>query len=459
MLSVIAYVVAAALAMFAVSERAGAQSELLAAVSATAFAIFSAIHLYCRIALGGYTAPLPAPKAGKLAAAISWRQNRPEFHTGKTLVVITGGTGFLGCAVVRRLVETGLYRVAVVDLAPPSVARRVAGVIYHVADLARQGLDVFFEGADAVVHTAGVVDLTADAAVTYNAHVVVTHNVLEAALRCGVRAVVATSSIGAVTSPYVQESQTNLPADYLPPGYASGTFASGSSYSTTKLAAEQTALSLDASGFRVCALRCPMIFGLDDPLVVAPILRGELDRVPDMGANVHVEFVYVENAAAAHCCALAALLREVARDEMAAGKAAAQDAPPSSERPCVSGRAYNVTNGDAPMPSFELWQQLVLKAIERQKQLGRPKPHLRPLRSLPYGLLFVVACVAEAVFALCCSRVPKRRHTFWNLTRASLRLSGTSVTQSLEATRRDLGFVPEFSTLQAFDHMMASWQG
>jgi nucleoside-diphosphate-sugar epimerase len=182
---------------------------------------------------------------------------------------------------------------------------------------------------------------------------------------------------------------------------------------------------------------------LDDPLIVAPLLSGKVTALPDMGETVRVEFVYVENAAAAHVRALEKLL-----------------SADGAEASRLSGRAFNVTNGDLQAVSpFVLWSTLVDKARARQRELREPLPHLSPLRRLPYWPLFIGACLSELVFFILCGHVPYRRHTFWNLTRASLRLSATSVTQSLEATRLELGFHPRYDSLQALDHMLAQWQG
>lgn len=436
---------------------------LIACAPVTMAAILLAaflLHAYCRLILGGYTVPLQLPQH-RLPSSASLRHRRsrspskaprrePDGKSEKPLIVVTGGAGMLGFTVARQLVETNAYDVEVVDIAPPSPARRLSAVrTYHVIDIAHAGdsrLDIIFAGAAAVVHTAGIVDLTADSGRTFNAHVVGSWNVLEAAERCGLCAAVVTSSIGAVTSPYVAYSQADLPADYLPPGFADGTFPYHSSYGATKLEAERSALARDRPGFRVCALRMPMIFGLEDPMVVAPLLSGLLDRVPDVAGAPLVEFCYVENAAAAHVRALQALMEHKPSNKGATA-------------PRIGGRAFNVTNGDKAQSAFALWDSLARKAASRQKALRRPLPHIKPLKRLPFAALFVVACISELVFALCCGHVPRRRATFWNLTRASLRLSGTTVTQSMVATREELGFVPEFSTLEAFDHMLLQWKG
>ena len=110
-----------------------------------------------------------------------------------------------------------LYEIVALDIELPHESRKVAGVEYHVADLAQDDLWSAFDGADGVIHTAGVVDLTIDSAITHNAHVVGTAHVLAAARSAGVRVMVSTSSVGAVTSPFVEDTlQINLPANHIP---------------------------------------------------------------------------------------------------------------------------------------------------------------------------------------------------------------------------------------------------
>jgi hypothetical protein len=118
-----------------------------------------------------------------------------------------------------------------------------------------------------------------------------------------------------------------------------------------------------------------------------------------------------------------------------------------------------VTNGDEARPPLEVWNELLLLARERQGELGLATRLPKGLRTVPLALAYAMATLSEIIFALCAGHVPWRRHVMWNLTRGSLLLSGTEITQSVEATDRDLGFVPEFSTVEAFEHMLQQWDG
>ena len=278
---------------------------------------------------------------------------------------------------------------------------------------------------DIVIHTAGKVDLTSDSGITHNAHVVGTANVLRASLarNCNVRAFVHTSSIAAVTSPYVTHSQVDLPSNYFPTKDISFC-----SYAKTKLISERAALSFHSPSFRVCALRMPMIYGIEDPMIVVPLLSGNLTHVPNT-TGIVTEFVYVENAAYAHVKAAEQLFR---------GKLD------------VGGRAYNVTNGGTPRPSLETWNTLVKMA----NQTFPNKFKLKPLKTLPIYVVRLLARLSSLTFWLFCGHVPFREHSFWNLTPDSLALACTPVTQNIDETISLLDYRPLYSTIESFEHML-----
>jgi nucleoside-diphosphate-sugar epimerase len=58
----------------------------------------------------------------------------------------------------------------------------------------------------------------------------------------------------------------------------------------------------------VVALRMPGVYAWNDRLIVGPLLRGELRTVPGSRHGAKVDFVYIENAAHAHCCAVETVL-------------------------------------------------------------------------------------------------------------------------------------------------------
>ncbi|MCA9678614.1 MAG: SDR family oxidoreductase, partial [Myxococcales bacterium] len=116
----------------------------------------------------------------------------------KTLV--TGGTGFIGSAVVRRLLARGREVRCLVEPGAPRGnldgldVELVPGDILDAAAVARATA-----GCDAVYHLAAIYSLwLPDERLIYDVNVEGTKNVLFAALRAGVRRVVHTSSIAAI---------------------------------------------------------------------------------------------------------------------------------------------------------------------------------------------------------------------------------------------------------------------
>jgi nucleoside-diphosphate-sugar epimerase len=120
-----------------------------------------------------------------------------------------------------------------------------------------------------------------------------------------------------------------------------------------------------SESFRTVAVRLPMIFGLQDPMVVAPLFRSEREFVPD-GQGVLCEFVYVQNAADMHVECLYSLLEE---------ESSSRGGQPKDGDGAVSGRAFNATNGDVPREANAVWNDLV--EIINEKNFMEPIPKMK----------------------------------------------------------------------------------
>jgi UDP-glucose 4-epimerase len=170
-------------------------------------------------------------------------------------VLITGGAGFVGATLVRRLVESG-HAVRVFDNYSTGDASYLVGVDAEqvegdIRDAA--ALDAALAGMDAVIHLAAagsVVMSVQDPAMNFDANVVGTFRVLDAARRAGVERIVQASTGGALigdATPPVDER--SLPKPISP-------------YGASKLAGEGYAYAFaKAYGLRTVALRFANVYG------------------------------------------------------------------------------------------------------------------------------------------------------------------------------------------------------
>jgi UDP-glucose 4-epimerase len=170
-------------------------------------------------------------------------------------ILVTGGAGFVGATLVRRLAAAG-DRVRVLDNLSTGDAAHLAGVDAELVkgDILDAGaLDAAVTGMDAVVHlaAAGSVILSiADPAANFDANVLGTFRVLDAARRAGVQRTVQASTGGALignATPPVSEA--SLPKPISP-------------YGASKLAGEGYAHAFAAAyGLRTVALRFANVYG------------------------------------------------------------------------------------------------------------------------------------------------------------------------------------------------------
>jgi UDP-glucose 4-epimerase len=170
-------------------------------------------------------------------------------------VLVTGGAGFVGATLVRRLVGSG-YDVRVLDNLTTGHLSHLEGVDVEVIDgdiRDAAALDRALAGAGSLVHLAAsgsVVMSVADPAANFDVNVLGTFQVLDAARRAGIHRVVQASTGGALigdATPPVNEA--SLPKPISP-------------YGASKLAGEGYAHAFaKAYGLGTVALRFANVYG------------------------------------------------------------------------------------------------------------------------------------------------------------------------------------------------------
>ena len=179
----------------------------------------------------------------------------PPLVSGTEGVLVTGGAGFVGATLVRRLAASG-YRVRVLDNLTTGDAAHLAGVD---AELVKgdirdaDALDDALGGMRAIIHLAAagsVIGSVQDPAANFEVNVLGTFRVLDAARRAGIDRVVQASTGGALigdATPPV--SERSLPKPISP-------------YGASKLAGEGYAHAFAKTyGIRTVAIRFGNVYG------------------------------------------------------------------------------------------------------------------------------------------------------------------------------------------------------
>ncbi|WP_434443369.1 NAD-dependent epimerase/dehydratase family protein [Lentzea sp. E54] len=141
-------------------------------------------------------------------------------------VVVTGATGNVGTALLRRLAEEPDIEVHGISRRPPGDAPPYRGVPWTPVELGRAGaeevLKAAFEKADAVVHLAWLIQPARDERLLYRTNVAGSAQVFTAAAAAGVPHLVHMSSVGAY-SPGSKDRRVDesWPVDGVPTSFYS----------------------------------------------------------------------------------------------------------------------------------------------------------------------------------------------------------------------------------------------
>ncbi len=325
-------------------------------------------------------------------------------------VLVTGGTGFLGSAIVRMLRSNGHTTVSFSRGDYPHL--RATGIDLQRGDLTDvKALRQAASGCDAVIHTAAKAGVWGPAKDYERTNVQGTRNVIQVCRELQIRRLVYTSSPSVVftgcdeegideSTPYVQHFLAEYPR--------------------TKALAEQAVLAANGPELATVALRPHLIWGPGDPHLVPRILSraraGKLALVGD-GSNL-VDSTYVENAARAHLLALEKLGPEAA----------------------CAGKAYFISNGEP------LTMETLLNHILAAADLPPVTKHIHPQ----------LAYVAGAVLEILYRRLWPQHEPV--MTRFVARQLATSHWFQLDRACQDLGYQPLISLNEGFRRLRKSME-
>ena len=329
-------------------------------------------------------------------------------------ILLTGGAGFLGTAILNELLDEKsalpLKEVRAYDLEKLKIQddKRVSYIRGDVRDK-----ELFMEscrGVDLLIHSAAIVDWgTKTESEIMEVNYQGTLNAIAACRAQKVKGLIFTSSLDVLfdgrtlidvdeDTPYPEEHST--------------------SYCRSKYLAELKVLEANGEGLLTCSLRPADIYGEGDPYHIGSLInmaRGGFYVRLGNGKS-RCQHVYVGNMAQAHLLAASALLN-------------------GNEK--VPGQAYFMTDG--PPTNFFTFFDSFVEGIGYRiwpKNLWLP-------RWFAYGL----GCISEFIARLV---RPFKKYSP-KMSRFAVTYTCTDYTFRSEKARKDFGFVPKYSSREAFE--------
>ena len=307
--------------------------------------------------------------------------------------LVTGGNGYVGKHLVRRLLELGC-EVRALDLAPLIGDPRVTSVVGDIRRMREIG--PAFEGVDTVFHTAAIINTLTLARPSvrrqvYGVNVSGTENVIRACRAAGVKRLVFTSSITVAVDRPVRGADETAP--YV------GTDGLPDLYSQTKSRAERLVLEAnDRDGLRTAAVRPGGVWGPGEGAMMVHdflehLAAGDFKAMIGSGQSV-TDNVHVDSVVDAHFLAAQKL---------------------TDDPDLVGGQAYFVSDDEPTNPV--LWYKPIVEG------LGYSWPKVYIPRPLAYAIAYLgeiahyfggpfPTVTRRGVLSICCDasfRVDKAR--------------------------------------------------
>jgi 3beta-hydroxy-delta5-steroid dehydrogenase/steroid delta-isomerase len=270
--------------------------------------------------------------------------------------LVTGGKGYVGKHLVRRLLDLGC-EVRALDLGPFEGDPRVASIVGDIRRIS--DLSGACEGVDTVFHTAAIINTLTLARPSvrrqvYGVNVLGTENVIRACRAAGVKKLIYTSSITVAVDEPIRGGDETAPyvgRDGLP-----------DLYSQTKSRAEEMVLEAnDLNGLRTGAIRPGGVWGPGEGAMMVQdflehLAAGQFKLMIGNGKSV-TDNVHVDSVVDAHFL-LAKKLGEA--PELVGGQAyfVSDDEPTNPVlwyRPIVEGLGYSWPRLHVPRPLADLF--------------------------------------------------------------------------------------------------------
>ncbi|MCK4503448.1 MAG: NAD-dependent epimerase/dehydratase family protein [Desulfuromonadales bacterium] len=312
-------------------------------------------------------------------------------------VLVTGGGGFLGKAIVKLLLAHGYEVRSLSRSIYPELT--LLGVEQFGGDLGDITAAIkAVDDCDMVYHVAAKAGIWGSYNDFYQPNVIGTQNIIQACRKCKVSRLVYTSSPSVIFDGSDMEGideSIPYPDHYL------------SYYPQTKALAEQLVLAANDGDLATVSLRPHLIWGPEDNHLVPRILaRGRAGALRKIGNRpCLVDTVYIDNAAAAHV---------QAGEKLKIGSV-------------VAGKSYFVAN-DEPLPLWEL--------VNRILAAGNVAP---VTKTISPKVAYAAGMVMELVYrGLKITTEPR-------MTRFVAKELSTAHWFDLTAAKRDFGYNPEIT--------------
>ncbi len=319
-------------------------------------------------------------------------------------ILVTGGGGFLGTAIVRRLAlrgdrVTSLARNSYGQLEALDV-RQIQGDISdpNVVIRASQGMDMIF-------HTAAKPGVWGRYQEYYRPNVMGTENIITACKHHQIPVLVHTSSPSVIFDGTDMEGvDESYPYPESFPTH----------YTKTKAMAEQMVVAAARAGeINAIILRPHLIWGPGDPHLVPRVLARAKKLVKIGKRKNLVDTIYIDDAASAHV---------LAGDRLA-------------EEPSLSGRIYFISQ-EEPIPMWDMINGIL--------EAGGLPP---VTRTMPAGVVWSVGAALEGIYKL--AGIKKEPP----MTRFVAKELATAHWFDISAARHELGYRPKFTIRQGLDNL------